>query len=62
MRFDGEDWKNVEAIPTPIPPGGREYFWVAPSEADCPCFAVQGLDEGGNVVVEQRYPPPSERG
>jgi hypothetical protein len=58
VRFDGEDWKEIRATPTPIPPGGRdEYFWVAPAEGDCPAFTVQGLDRDGNVAVEERHGP-----
>jgi hypothetical protein len=58
VRFDGEDWKDIQAVPTPIPPGGRDYFWVAPAQGDCPAFTVQGLDIDGNVVVEQRVGSP----
>jgi hypothetical protein len=62
VRFDGEEWKNIPSIPTPIPPGGREYFWVAATDGDCPCFTVQGLDKDGKVVVEQRYDGTRESG
>jgi hypothetical protein len=52
VRFDGGDWKEIAARPTPIPPGGRDYFWVAPAEGDCSTVTVQGLDRDGNVVDE----------
>jgi hypothetical protein len=55
VSVDGGDWRNVEGIPTPIPPGGREYFWIAPLEGDCPSVRVQGLDEDGRVVAEEPY-------
>ena len=58
VRFDGEDWREIRSVPTPIPPGGRDYFWVAPAEGDCPSYTVQGLDPDGNVVVEQRLGSP----
>ena len=58
VRFDGGDWKDIQGVPTPIPPGGRDYFWVAPAEGDCPSFTVRGLDLDGNVVVEQSLGSP----
>jgi hypothetical protein len=55
VRVDGGDWRNVETIQTPIPPGGRDYFWIVPLEGDCPSSTVQGLDEDGRVVAEESY-------
>ena len=57
VRFDGEDWKEPPELPTPIPPGGRGYFWVQPAEGDCPAFTVQARNRGGDVVAEERIPP-----
>jgi hypothetical protein len=54
VRFDGEEWKTIDTIPTPIPPGGRNRFWVAPAEGNCPALTVQGLDRDGKVVGEER--------
>jgi hypothetical protein len=54
VRFDGEEWKTLDTLPTPTPPGGRNRFWIAPAEGDCPALTVQGLDRNGNVVAEQR--------
>jgi hypothetical protein len=54
VHFDGEEWKTIDTIPTPIPPGGRNRFWVAPAQGDCPALTVQGLDRDGKVVGEER--------
>jgi hypothetical protein len=55
VRFDGGDWKEPPEIPTPIPPGGPDYFWVQPAEGHCPAITVQARDGDGNVVREERY-------
>jgi hypothetical protein len=55
VRFDGEGRQVLQTVPTPIPPGGRGRFWVAPAAGDCPAFNVQGLDIDGKVVVEERF-------
>ena len=55
--MDGEDWKEPPELPTPIPPGGRGYFWVQPAEGDCPAFTVQARNRDGEVVAEERLPP-----
>jgi hypothetical protein len=56
VRFDGEDWKEPPEIPTPIPPGGPDYFWVQPAEGRCPAIiTVQARDGDGNLVREERY-------
>src|SRR5687767_4276247 len=52
VRFDSGEWKPLISRPTPIPPGGRDYFWVAPAEAGCSTVTVQGLDRHGNVVED----------
>lgn len=52
VRFDDEEWREADSRPTPIPPGGRDYFWVAPAEGDCSDVSVQGLDRNGTVVHE----------
>jgi hypothetical protein len=54
VRFDGEEWKSIDTLPTPFPPGGRNRFWVAPAQGDCSALTAQGLDRDGNVVAEQR--------
>ncbi len=54
VRFDGEDWRDAETLPTPIPPGGRDGLWVAPAEGDCPALTAQALDRDGGVLDEQR--------
>jgi hypothetical protein len=60
VRFDGEDWQELHTLPTPIPPGGRERFWVAPAAGECGALTLQGLDRDGDVISEQRVPPRSE--
>jgi hypothetical protein len=55
VRFDGGDWKEPREIPTPIPPGGPDYFWVQPAEGRCPAVTVEARDGGGNLVREERY-------
>ena len=57
VRFDGEDWKEPPELPTPIPPGGRGYFWVQPAEGNCPLFTVQARNGDGEVVAEERHGP-----
>jgi hypothetical protein len=59
VRFDGEEWKEPPEIPTPIPPGGREYFWVQPAEGNCGSFTVQARNRDGEVVAEERHTVPS---
>ena len=54
VRFDGEDSKTIDTFTTPIPPGGRNRFWVAPAEGNCPALTAQGLDRAGNAVAEER--------
>jgi hypothetical protein len=54
VRFDGEEWQSIDTLETPIPPGGRDRFWVAPAQGDCGALTVQGLDRDGNVVAEER--------
>jgi hypothetical protein len=54
VQFDGEEWKTIDTIPTPIPPGGRNRFWVAPAEGNCPALTAQGLDRDGKVVGKER--------
>jgi hypothetical protein len=57
VRFDGEDWREILLTPTPIPPGGRDYFWVAPAElGDLPA-EIQAVDRNGAVVDEERIEP-----
>jgi hypothetical protein len=53
-RFGGEEWQSIDTLETPIPPGGRSRFWVAPAQRDCGALTVQGLDRDGNVVAEER--------
>jgi len=54
VQFDGEEWQSIDTLETPIPPGGRNRFWVAPAQGDCPALTVQGLDRDGKVVAEER--------
>lgn len=54
IRFDGERWRKMETLPTPIPPGGRGRFWVVPAPSDCQRFTVQALDRNGKVRAEER--------
>jgi hypothetical protein len=54
VRFDGEEWKEPPELPTPIPPGGRGYFWVQPAGGGCPAFTVQARTGDGDVVAEER--------
>ncbi len=54
VRFDGEDWRKVDTLPTPIPPGGRGRFWVVPATGDGGSVTVQAIGRGGNVVDERR--------
>jgi hypothetical protein len=54
VRFDGEEWKLTDTLPTPDPPGGRNRFWVAPAQGNCPALTVQGRDRDGKVVAEER--------
>ena len=42
---------------TPIPPGGRDRFWVVPAEGDCPNVTVQAIGPNGNVVDERATGP-----
>jgi hypothetical protein len=58
VRFDGEPWQRIDTAFTPIPPGGRGRFWVAPAEGDCPMVMVQALGRGDRVLGERRSPPP----
>jgi hypothetical protein len=61
VRFEGEEWQELQTLPTPIPPGGRDRLWVARATSDCEAFTVQALDRNGDVVDEQRVvatPPP----
>ena len=64
MRFEGEDWQEVQTLPTPIPPGGRDRLFVVPAAGDCPAVTVQALDRNGVVVDEQLIPisPPPPPG
>jgi hypothetical protein len=59
VRFDGEDWREIQTVPTPIPPAGRGRFWVAPAQGDCLALTVQALDRDENLLNEQRIPPGS---
>jgi hypothetical protein len=54
VRFDGEEWQAIDTLPTPSPPGGRNRFWVAPAEGECPALTIRGLDRDGNVVARER--------
>jgi hypothetical protein len=54
VRFEGEESKTIDTLPTPFPPGGRNRFWIAPAERNCPALTVEGLDRDGNVVAEHR--------
>ena len=54
VRFDGEDWRKLETLPTEDPPGGRGRFWVVPAERDCPGLTIQAIGRYGKVVGEQR--------
>jgi hypothetical protein len=54
VRFDGEDWQEMQTEPTPIPPGGRGRFWVAPANGDCLAVTVQALDVDKKVLNERR--------
>jgi hypothetical protein len=56
VRFPGERARELPTYPTPIPPGGRGRFWVAPARAGCPPRAVPALDVEGRVVSERRVP------
>jgi hypothetical protein len=60
-RFgDGEGF-HVFTLPTPIPPGGRSRFWIAPAQGDCPLASVSALDRNGRVVGRESPPrPPRE--
>ena len=64
VRFEGEDWQEVQTLPTPIPPGGRDRFFVVPAAGYCPAVTVQALDRNGGVLDEQRIPisPPPPPG
>jgi hypothetical protein len=57
VRFAGEDWKEVQTTFTPIPPGGRDRFWVVPSDTDCQNVTVQAIGPKGNVVDERSSGP-----
>jgi hypothetical protein len=52
VRVDDGEWQAVRAIPTPIPPGGREYFWIVPLPRGCTRATVQAYDRDGNVTGE----------
>jgi hypothetical protein len=62
IRFDGEDWRRLDTLPTPIPPGGRGRFWVVPAPRDCLRFTVQALDRDGNVAAEERVQAACRKG
>jgi hypothetical protein len=57
VRFDGEDWRAIPGSPTPIPPGGRDYFWMAPAERGGLPADIQAVDRNGAVVAEERIEP-----
>jgi hypothetical protein len=57
VRFGGEDWKEVQTTFTPIPPGGRDRFWVVPADGDCTNVTVQAIGPKGNVVDEKSPRP-----
>jgi hypothetical protein len=59
VRFDDGDWQEFETLPTPIPPGGRDRFWVVPLDAACSNFTVQALDLRGNITDESYAACPS---
>jgi hypothetical protein len=44
----------MQTEPTPIPPGGRGRFWVAPANGDCLAVTVQALDVDKKVLNERR--------
>jgi hypothetical protein len=54
VRFEGEDWRRVDTLPTPIPPGGRGRFWVVPATGDGGGVTVQAIGRSGHVVDERR--------
>jgi hypothetical protein len=63
-RFaDGEGFRTF-TLPTPIPPGGRSRFWIAPARGDCPAATVRALDRRGHVLdqVSPPAPPPAPPG
>jgi hypothetical protein len=57
VRFGGEDWREVQTTFTPIPPGGRDRFWVVPAESDCRNVTVQAIGPKGTVVDERSTGP-----
>ena len=52
VRFDDGAWENVRSIPTPIPPGGRDYFWIVPLPAGCSRATVQAYELDDRVTGE----------
>jgi hypothetical protein len=60
VRFDGEEWQEMDTHFTPIPPGGNERFYVVRAAGKCFAYTVQGLDLQGDVVTERRVPPGSK--
>jgi hypothetical protein len=57
VRFDGEDWQEIQTLPTPDPPGGRGRFWVVPAKGRCLAVTVQALDRHKHLLGEQRFDP-----
>ena len=57
-RFaDGEGFRTF-TLPTPIPPGGRSRFWIAPARGDCSFARVRALDRTGRVLSKESPPLP----
>jgi hypothetical protein len=54
VRFDGEEWRKLQTLPTPEPPGGRGRFWILPATGDGGGVTVQAIGRSGNVVDERR--------
>lgn len=43
VRFGGGRWIRIATAFTPIPPGGRDRFWVAPAGSRCGAVTVQAM-------------------
>jgi hypothetical protein len=57
-RFGNGEAFHEFTLPTPIPPGGRGRFWIAPAQGDCPIATVRALDRNGRVLSELSPPRP----